>query len=210
MKAPGIVLGILLYASNSAFAQVKIDMDRLVEGLNGEIQTIMPGVTTRNTDGDPAFGGFSPEVFFGTPSVQHVPDFAIVARDSNNEVVEIFGPNTPYTVENGQVVIPGYTPPEGGKLGLAGAETWMQTLGHKAGTVASAPSMDQIFEPLVGLSEVVQQATMYLADQLCQAQGRPSEMSMYLTAEFKFIVGGETGTEITWNFDEICTRLGLE
>lgn len=200
-------LGVLASA-HSVLGQESIDLNQLVDELNERIVTIEPGVTIRTEapHGGSATGNLKTIMIGSIPS--QVPDFAIVARDRDGQIQDIFGPQTPYEIKNGAIAIPGYVPPQGGSLELAGAETWVNMVAQA--DTNTTPVMDKMFDPLVGLSEVVQHATAFLAERLCDSAGRPSEISMYLNAEFKFIIGGETGTEVTWNFDEVCSRLGYD
>lgn len=196
-----------LLTTNLALAQEVVDLEQLADELNESIITVEPGVTLRFDAPHTDTGGEYSSLMLAAPSGQ-IPDFAIVARDTDGKVQDIFGPQTPYEINDGEIKIPGYVVPKGGSLELAGAETWVAVMAQA--DEGALPPMDRMFDPLVGLSDVVQQATAFLAQRLCNSSGRPSEISMYLNAEFKFIIGGETGTEVTWNFDEVCGRLGYD
>lgn len=77
--------------------------------------------------------------------------------------------------------------------------------GEKHATMSASDTEDDIQQSL----RVIGRVGEMIANSQCAQDGRPSSITYSLTASFHIVVGVETGTEVTWELDGLCERMGL-
>lgn len=49
-------------------------------------------------------------------------------------------------------------------------------------------------------------ATDYIAESLCSRPSRPTKLVLHLTAGFDLVFSGETGSQVEWDLEIVCSR----
>lgn len=79
---------------------------------------------------------------------------------------------------------------------------------HNPGTEIYASATDEAETEIEQSTRAIRRVGTILADSFCGSPGRPSTVTYSISASFQVVVGVETGTEVTWDIDKVCERLG--
>nr|DAF66374.1 MAG TPA: hypothetical protein [Caudoviricetes sp.] len=194
MKNVFLIAGLLITAT--AQAQEPKGQESLVDGLNKHLQSSQQA---------PA----AIEKFGGQESAP-LPNWGIVVKGKDGKVLDVFG-QVDYNVTNaGMVSVPGYKPPSGSTLQIVPQAQYISAMKQTAGE-----GLSPMFQPLTAIPSVVTKATDYLANELCGRKGRPTTMNLSIVVSasgsiFFATAGTEAGSEVGWEFGDVCKRYALE
>ncbi len=133
-------------------------------------------------------------------AVNNAPDFGFVVYDTEGKPVDVFGESAPYKEIDNIVKITGYNLPKGYTVNTVGAAGYIEAVSKIAQTV-EAPSDD-----VENAVQTVKSASAYIVQELCSAVGRPTEITLNLTAGFKLAFTVETGSQFHWDLEVVCLR----
>lgn len=194
MKQVFLIAGLLITAT--AQAQEPKEQESLVEGLNKHLQSShqKPVVTEK----------------LGGQQSAPLPNWGVVVKGKDGKVLDVFG-QVDYNVTNaGMVSVPGYKPPSGSTLQIVPQAQYISAMKQTA-----SEGLNPMFQPLTAIPSVVTKATDYLANELCGRKGRPSTMNLSIVVSasgsiFFATAGTEAGSEVGWEFGDVCKRYALE
>lgn len=133
-------------------------------------------------------------------AVDNAPEFGFVVYDAKGNPVDIFGENTPFKTVDDMVEITGYKLPEGYSVNTVGKAGYIEAV-SKIAQLVDAPSDD-----VESAVQTVKGAGAYIVQELCRTVGRPTEITLNLTAGFKLAFNIETGTKFHWDLELVCLR----
>lgn len=133
-------------------------------------------------------------------SVENAPNFGFVVSNEKGMPVDVLSGDAPFKVVGDDVNIPGYNLPEGYDIKTVGTAGYVEAIGEMKSAV-EAPSND-----IKKAVNTVRGASAYIQQELCSAIGRPTEISLNLTAGFTLAFNLETGSQITWDLEVVCLR----
>jgi hypothetical protein len=73
-----------------------------------------------------------------------------------------------------------------------------------SGTIAASSQMDALSKAI----DAIAGAGDMLADRFCDNDMRPAEFTLSVSANFSFVIGVDTGTQVMWDIDKLCERRG--
>lgn len=191
---------ILCSVSINAYAQDEFKPEQFIKELNKAIKSEHNGVSVK---GFPLLIESTNRLWAET-AIQRPQDFGIVVLDTNGEAIEVFGESTPFEQSGEDIVIPGYTIPDGAKYQLVGSSAWNGAVSQIAAkSAAKKPSNKSIIKAI----NVITDATDYIAQQLCAKKSRPTKLTLNLNAGFELVFNVSTGSEVEWDLEVICKRL---
>lgn len=133
-------------------------------------------------------------------AVENAPEFGFVVYDSEGLPVDVFGGTAPFKTVNDAVEITGYNLPEGYSVKTVGTAGYVEAVSMIAQLV-EAPSDD-----VENAVQTVKGASAYIVQELCSTLGRPTEITLNLTAGFKLAFSVETGSQFHWDLEVVCLR----
>ncbi|XYK82325.1 MAG: hypothetical protein ROO70_08975 [Labrenzia sp.] len=174
------------------------------EDVNAAISD-MPGVSFTVTDGAMLT---APEKItaddirsvWASQAIENAPEFGFVVYDKKGLPVDVLGGQAPFQTKDNNIEITGYKLPEGYTVSTVGSAGYAEAVSLIAQRV-EAPSDD--VEQAV---QTVKGASAYIVQELCSAIGRPTEITLNLTAGFKLAFNVETGSEFHWDLEVVCQR----
>jgi len=180
------------------------DVQSFEEAVNEAISD-MPGVSFRVTDEkNPVMVEIMTrnglDVDWASRAVENAPDFGFVVSNTEGLPVEVFGGNAPFQTMDNIVEITGYDLPEGYTVNMVGTAGYIEAVSMIAQRV-EAPSDD-----VENAVQTVKGASAYIVQELCSAVGRPTEITLNLTAGFKLAFTVETGSQFHWDLEVVCLR----
>ncbi|WGJ07493.1 hypothetical protein [Brucella intermedia] len=192
MKQVFLIAGLLITVT----AQAQEGEKSLVDGLNKHLQSSqqVPAITEK----------------LGGRQSAPLPNWGIVVKGKDGKVLDVFG-QVDYNVTNaGMVSVPGYKPPSGSTLQIVPQAQYISAMKQTA-----SEGLNPMFQPLTAIPSVVTKATDYLANELCGRKGRPSTMNLSIVVSasgsiFFATAGTEAGSEVGWEFGDVCKRYALE
>lgn len=192
MKQVFLIAGLLITVT----AQAQEGEKSLVDGLNKHLQSSqqVPAITEK----------------LGGQQSAPLPNWGIVVKGKDGKVLDVFG-QVDYNVTNaGMVSVPGYKPPSGSTLQIVPQAQYISAMKQTA-----SEGLNPMFQPLTAIPSVVTKATDYLANELCGRKGRPSTMNLSIVVSasgsiFFATAGTEAGSEVGWEFGDVCKRYALE
>lgn len=207
---------IFTIAFTNAFAQGASD-NEFLKGLNEEllqqqeIQKNSSGLSSpENMSPWPIPMGFYSTIDAVEYNYIQPPDYGLILRDEEGNAMKTFGA-VPYTTDTeGTIFVTGYEKPKGSTFQLVSQQEWIEATERLAAEMRS-----QFMKPIEMLPDIVTFATDYLAGRLCGNPSRPSTITLVLsvsaTGGVVFMTAGtEAGSEVSWNFADVCVRQGLE
>lgn len=165
----------------------------------------MPGVSFTMTDeknpviADMMTGKLS-DTDWATNAVENAPEFGFVVNDAAGKPVDVFGGNAPFKTRDNMVEITGYNLPEGYTVNTVGTAGYIEAV-SKIAQLVDAPSDD-----VQNAVQTVKGASGYIVQELCSTVGRPTEITLNLTAGFKLAFSVETGSKFHWDLEVVCLR----
>jgi hypothetical protein len=133
-------------------------------------------------------------------AVENAPEFGFVVYDNGGLPVDVFGGTAPFRTMDNTVEITGYNLPEGYSVKTVGTAGYVEAVSMIAQLV-EAPSND-----VENAVKTVKGASAYIVQELCSAVGRPTEITLNLTAGFKLAFSVETGSQFNWDLEVVCLR----
>ena len=199
-----VLTAIFLAGLTTIAAAQNFDGQSFEDAVNEAISD-MPGVSFTVTDeANPEMGKMLTEKALDTDWVSHAienaPEFGFVVYDAEGLPVDVFSGNAPFQTMNNTVEITGYNLPEGYTLNTVGTAGYIEAVSIIAQRV-DAPSDD-----VENAVQTVQGASAYIVQELCSAVGRPTEITLNLTAGFKLAFTVETGSQFHWDLEVVCLR----
>lgn len=166
----------------------EVDTNPLIEGLNRHLS-------------ESAYSGLV------TAEYAMPPEWGIAIKGPSGEFLDVFG-QVPYEISaQGEIFVPGYTPPQNSQLELVPAGEWTKVM-----AAVTSENVDPAFAPITNLPQIVGDATDYLAGELCAMKGRPSSITLILMIGasgniFFAEASTDAGSEVTWDFaNDVCRR----
>lgn len=165
----------------------------------------MPGVTFRAADGEIP-GLLKPQADTPQPrnlashTIENAPEFSFVISDPDGQPVDIISGDAPFSTLGNKIEITGYELPDGFTVNTVGKAGYLDAVSDIAQRV-EAPS-DDVAEAV----QTVKGASAYIVQELCSAAGRPTEITLNLTAGFQLVFGVETGSAFHWDLEVVCSR----
>lgn len=180
------------------------DPQAFEEAVNAAISD-MPGVSfTVKDQENPAADDFTDAIAihkeWAAQAVENAPNFGFVVYDGMGMPVDVFGGDAPFQTVNDSIKITGYDLPEGHTVSTVGSAGYIDAVSLIAQRV-EAPSDD--VETAV---QTVKGASAYIVQELCSSVGRPTEITLNLTAGFKLAFTVETGSQFHWDLEVVCSR----
>jgi hypothetical protein len=167
----------------------------------------MPGVSFEALDGAKVSifeNENTDQTFFGSgwlaSIAENAPQFGFVVNDKNGWPVDVIGGQVPFQIMGGEISITGYKLPEGYTVATVGTAGFLEAASAITQRV-EAPSDD--VEKAV---QTVKGASAYILQELCTSVGRPTEITLNLTAGFKLAFSVETGSRFHWDLEVVCAR----
>jgi hypothetical protein len=178
---------------------------RSFEDAVNEAISEMPGVSFTVTDkSNPTmfkiWAAPTVDLNLGSRAVENAPPFGFVVFDAKGRSVEVFGESAPFRITNNTVEITGYNLPEGYSVSTVGAAGYIEAISRIAQRV-EAPSSD-----IENAVKSVKRASAYIVQELCKQVGRPTEITLNLTAGFSLAFTVETGSQFHWDLEVVCLR----
>ncbi|HCQ56975.1 MAG TPA: hypothetical protein DIU10_03615 [Sulfitobacter sp.] len=158
------------------------------------------GVTVHSYE-DPGWTFSDPNLIENKLSVQvDLPEYGIAAYEGE-ELKTVFGPSVSTIMdENGEIVgVAGYTAGPSTRFSVIGADEY-------AAKIQEVRSVSGLDEGLQRAITSMKSATNYIMAELCSTDGRPSQITLNLSADFKLVFGASTGTSATWVMSETCNN----
>jgi hypothetical protein len=81
-----------------------------------------------------------------------------------------------------------------------------QKLGANSGVTVTYMAASSVTQDIQQAVQAVADTTDYIADHLCKKRSRPTKITLHLTAGFKLVFEGETGSEVEWDLETVCAR----
>lgn len=202
---PRLILSAICFVWLAPIASAQdFDAPSFEDAVNEAIRD-MPGVSFSMTDeANPAMRdkmtelGFDPD--WVTHAFENAPEFGFVVYDSKGLPVDVIGGNAPFQTMGKAIEITGYNLPEGYTVNTVGKAGYIDAVTAITGRVA-APSDD-----VENAIRTVRGASAYIVQELCDAVGRPTEITLNLTAGFKLAFSVETGSKFHWDLEVVCLR----
>ncbi|MGO4480409.1 MULTISPECIES: hypothetical protein [Rhizobium] len=197
-----LLLAVLLLAAPviGQAQEPAFDGDAFAKEVNAEIKARkFEGVTVT---GDPRQAAPMADYKWAKELTASPPQFGIVVLDKDKKPIDVLGGSAPYVVTGSEIAIAGYDLPAGGSFKTVGAAGWTKAVSELATEEASPPSED--IQKAVG---VVADATDYIAGQLCKRKSHPTKIVFHLTAGFELVFNAETGSEVEWDLEIVCSRM---
>lgn len=137
---------------------------------------------------------------------QNPPEFGFVVNDADGIPVELIGGDVPYELSGGQVSIAGYQLPQGYSIITVGPAGWADAASTIVDDVIEATIVDAPSRGIARAIDTISGAGDYIAQELCPANSRPTELVLNLTAAFELVFNLETGSQVTWDLEVVCDR----
>jgi hypothetical protein len=192
-----VTLGLILFVSGFPASSQTFDSESFIQRLNRALE--QEGVTLSQSDNaapldDVQTTNRAPEIRFD------VPEFGFAAVSPNGSVQDVFGPSAPAVLgSDGEIQgIRGYQADGGVTFEVIGADQYTSYV-----TSAANAQLDEGFQRAI---QMMKEATVYVASQLCANPARPSEITVSVSADFKLVFGASTGTTAKWILSETCNR----
>jgi len=169
-------------------------LEKLNEALEGD------GVTVHSYE-EPERTFSDPNLIANKMSVMvDLPEYGIAAYEGE-ELTTVFGPSVSTVMdENGEIVgVSGYTAGPSTRFSIIGADEYAA----KIQEVKMVSSLDEGVQRAISS---MKSATNYIMAELCSTDGRPSQITLNLSADFKLVFGASTGTSATWVMSETCNN----
>jgi hypothetical protein len=128
-------------------------------------------------------------------------EFGIVVKDASGKPYDVLSSAAPYRVSEDRIYVPGYALPPGGSFEFVGAAKWQEAL--KTIAYAESPPVDPSVQRAIG---AIGSATDYVADNLCPYKSRPTKVVHNLTAGFQLVFNAQTGSQVEWDLEVVCSR----
>lgn len=204
MKIPTITKAVCLTGLGTIAAAQDFNAQSFEEDVNNAISD-MPGVSfTVNSETKSDAANAQTDIairrIWASHAAENAPEFGFVVNDLEGMPVDVFGENTPYQTLKNRIEITGYNLPEGFTVNTVGTAGYVAAVEEIAKRV-EAPSND--VEIAV---QTVKGASAYIVQELCSAVGRPTEITLNLTAGFQLAFSVETGSEFHWDLEVVCLR----
>lgn len=204
MKHLTIIKAIFLTGGGTAAAAQGFNAQSFEDAVNNAIND-MPGVSfTVTGEAVPKISEAQTDLAIRRDWVSHAsrnaPEFGFVVNDPEGLPVDVFGGNTPFKTFNDTIEITGYNLPEGFTVNTVGTAGYVAAIEEIAKRV-EAPSDD-----VAKAVQTVKGASAYIVQELCSAVGRPTEITLNLTAGFQLAFSVETGSEFHWDLEVVCAR----
>ncbi|MEM0976219.1 MAG: hypothetical protein AAGJ34_01660 [Pseudomonadota bacterium] len=167
-----------------------------MEGVSVEMET--GGIATMATD------VLSTSIYdaWAIEAAGNTPTFAFIVEDIDGNPVEVFGSDVPFSQSSDGVVIPGMTLEPGETIRTVGSAGYIDAITEiKLQSLQRAPARD-----IARALRTITDASDYIAAQLCPMRSRPSELVLNLSAGFELVFDVQTGSQVTWNLEEVCER----
>lgn len=81
-----------------------------------------------------------------------------------------------------------------------------QALGEHSGVIVTYMAASSVTDDIKKAVQAVADTTDYIAGNLCKKRSRPTRITLRLTAGFKLVFEGETGSEVEWDMETVCAR----
>jgi hypothetical protein len=200
-----IVLTAICLAGLATNAEAQDFDAQSFENAVNEAISDMPGVSFSVTDeANPSMVDMTTEMTIGTAwashAIENAPEFGFVVYDAEGLPVDVFGANAPFQTMDNIIEITGYNLPEGYTVNTVGTAGYIEAVSIIAQRV-EAPSDD-----VENAVQTVKGASAYIVQELCSAVGRPTEITLNLTAGFKLAFSVETGSQFHWDLEVVCLR----
>lgn len=204
MKRLTIIKAVCLTGLGTIAAAQDFDARSFEDAVNTAISD-MPGVSfTMKGGAGPEFAKAQTDMAIHRGWVSHAtenaPEFGFVVNDAEGLPVDVFGGNTPFQTFENTIEITGYTLPEGFTVNTVG------TAGYVAAVEEIAKRVEAPSDDVEMAVQTVKGASAYIVQELCSAVGRPTEITLNLTAGFQLAFSVETGSEFHWDLEVVCLR----
>lgn len=204
MKFPILLASSYVVVLTTFATAQNFDAQSFENAVNAAISD-MPGVTFTMTEEQlPVIVDMMNEKSFGkdwvSNAIENAPEFGFVVYDVMGQPVDVFSGDAPFKTRDDTVEITGYNLPEGYTVNTVGTAGYIDAVSKIAQRV-DAPSDD-----VESAVQTVKSASAYIVQELCSAVGRPTEITLNLTAGFKLAFSVETGSQFHWDLEVVCLR----
>lgn len=135
-------------------------------------------------------------------------DYGFLVKNNDGEVIDFFGPQAPIdqaALARGFVEIPGYDKPDGATITRVGVREFSEAATNLSRKIVEEARANPVSAGLQEVSEQAFLATTQVAATLCPRGYYPTEMKLYMTAGFNFVVvDAGTGSELNLVMINVC------